>query len=75
MVRVEAVFPSTGTYFSAIPSFRLVETSFLSTRNSIILFRVFLTAETIIETCGSQFLKTKYIPASEHQIFRYLQRF
>ena len=31
LLLVEAVFSSTGTYFSANPSFRLVKTSFLST--------------------------------------------
>ena len=35
LLLVEAVFSSTGTYFSANPSFRLVKASFLSTENSI----------------------------------------
>ena len=37
-------------YFSVSPSFRQVETSFLSTGNSIVLFQVFLLVEAIIET-------------------------
>ena len=41
LLLVEAVFPSTGTYFSANFSFRQVEISFLSAENSIVLFRVF----------------------------------
>ena len=41
LLLVETVHSSTWTYFSANPSFRLVETSFLSTGNSIVLFRVF----------------------------------
>ena len=41
LLLVEAVFPSTGTYFSANFSFRPVEISFLSAGNSIVLFRVF----------------------------------
>ena len=38
---METVYCRTGTYFSANPLFRLVETSFLSTVNSIVLFRGF----------------------------------
>ena len=41
LIPLETVHFSTGTYFSANPSFRLVETSFLSTGNSIVLFQVF----------------------------------
>ena len=37
----ETVHSSTGTYFPVSPSFRLVETSFLSTRNNSVFFRVF----------------------------------
>ena len=37
---VEAVFSSTGPYFSVSPSFWLVNTSLLSTGNSIFLFQV-----------------------------------
>ena len=29
----------------------------------------------LLKLGGSQFLKTKYIPASEHQFFQYFQRF
>ena len=38
LLSVEAVYSSTGAYFSANPSFRLVETTFLPTGNSIIFF-------------------------------------
>ena len=72
---VATIHSTTGTYFSASPSSLLVETSFLSTGNSIILFQVFLFVKTVIENWGSQSLKMKYIPASEHQFFRYFQRF
>ena len=41
LLQVEAAFSSTGTYFSANPSFRLVKASFLSTENSIFLFQFF----------------------------------
>ena len=41
LLPVETVHSSTGTYFSANPSFWLVETSLLSTGNSIVLFQVF----------------------------------
>ena len=41
MLPVEAAFSSTRLYFPINPSFRLVETSFLSTGNSAVLFRVF----------------------------------
>ena len=53
-----------------------IETSFLSTGNSIFLFRVFLCQwKLLLKLGGSQFLKKKYIPAREHQFFRYFQRF
>ena len=54
---VATIHSSTGTYFSASPSFPLVEMSFLSTGNSIILFQVFLLVETVFESWGSQSLK------------------
>ena len=31
--------------------------------------------ELLLKPGGSQFLKTKYIPASKHQFFRFFQRF
>ena len=41
LLPVKAVFSSTGAYFSASPSLRLVKTSFLSTGNSIFSFQEF----------------------------------
>ena len=41
LLPVDAVFSLTRTNFSANPSLRLEETSFLSTGNSIVLFQVF----------------------------------
>ena len=53
LVPVEADFSSTGTYFSANPSFPLAKRSFLSTRDSIFLFQVFfLLMENITEFWG-----------------------
>ena len=44
------------TYFSMNPSFRLVETYFLSRRKSVLLFRAFfLLLETMIEVMRNQF--------------------
>ena len=44
------------TYFPTNPSFGLVETDFLSRRNSVLLFRAFfLLLETIIEIMSNQF--------------------
>ena len=56
--------------FSVNPLFWLVETIFLSIGNSIVLFRVFFCKwKLFLKLEGSQFLKTKYIPVSEHQAF------
>ena len=70
----KAVYSSTGAYFSANTSFRLVETTFLPTGNSIILFRGFCSTSewNIIENQGGEFLKTNHISASGHQFFQIL---
>ena len=65
-------FYSTGTYFSANPSFRLVKTSFLSTGNCVFLFQVFFYLwKIILKFGGSQILKTNHIPTRVHQFFRF----
>ena len=49
-------FRIVGTYFSTNTSFRLVETYFLSSGNSMLLFGAFfLLLETMIEIRGNQF--------------------
>ena len=55
---VETVHSSTGTYFPANPSIRLVETSFLATGNSVDFFRVFSASENYYWNVG-EIAKTK----------------
>ena len=66
---VEAVFSSTGTYFLVNPSFRLVKTSFLSTRNYFFIPIFFLLIKNIIEIWRKSNLKMNHIPAIGHQVF------
>ena len=62
--------------FLANPSFWLVETSFSTTRNRNVLFRVFFCQwKLLLKFRGSQFLKTNHIPASGHQIFGFFREF
>ena len=76
MLPVEAVSSSTATYLSVNHSFWLVETSFLSTGDSIVLFQVFLCQWKLLLKLGrSQFLKTNHIPASGHQCFEFFRDF
>ena len=73
---MEAAYSSTGTYFSANSSFWLMETSFLSSGNSIVLFRVFFCwLKLLLKLEGSKFLKKNHITASEHQFLKFFQRF
>ena len=73
---MEAIFPSTGSYFSANPSFRLVETCFLFTGNIIFFVSsFFLLMETINEIRENLFLRTSHTPASGHLFFQFFQRF
>ena len=66
---------STGTYFSANLSFRLVRTRFLFTGNSIFLFHVFFCYwKKLLKFEGSQILKTNHIPASGQQFFSIFSR-
>ena len=69
LLPVKAVYSSTRTYFSANPSFRLMEAIFLSTGNSIVLFRSFFCQwKLLLKFGGSQFLKANY-PANGHKFF------
>ena len=55
---VEAVFSSTGTYFSANPSFRLVKTSsFVYWKQYFLIPSFFLLMENITETWGKSNFK------------------
>ena len=63
-------------FFTLNPSFRLVETSFLSAGNSIFfILRFFQLGETIIKIWGSKVLKTNHIPAGGNHFFNLLRDF
>ena len=67
---VEAVFSLTGPYFSVSPSFWLVNTSLLSTGNSIFFISsLFLLMENITKIWRKPNLQTNDIPASGHHFF------
>ena len=70
---METAFSSNRAYFSVNPSFRLVEISFLSIGNSIVLLRVFfLPLVNITEIWEGQILMAIHISASGHQLFSIL---
>ena len=70
-------FPSTGSYFPANASFRLLKMCFFICRKHYsFLFRVFfLLMKTIDEIRESLFLRTNYTPSSGHLFFQFFQRF
>ena len=71
---VEAVFVSTGAYFSVNPLFRLEKMTFLSTGNSIFLFEVFFQLmEIVTEFRGSQILRQTIYPLVDTIFFRFFQ--
>ena len=75
MLPMTAVFSSTGTYFLFNHSFRLVETSFLSDGNSIVLFRFFFSQwKLLLKFDKSRFVQTNHDPVSGHQFFQLPQR-
>ena len=66
---------SNETYFSANLSFQIVKTSFLSTGNSIVLFRGFYASETITETWGKSIFKDEVYSCKGAPIFSIFQKF
>ena len=75
MLPMTAVFSSTGTYFLFNHSFRLVERSFLSDGNSIVLFRFFFSQwKLLLKFDKSRFVQTNHDPVSRHQFFQLPQR-
>ena len=66
LLPVEAVYSSTGAYFSVNPSFPTSTNElFVYWKHYCFILRLFL----YLKSRGSEFLKMNHIPASRHQSF------